>query len=199
MSERLRALPGGRTSAADLAASAPPAVGTPGVGTPAAGPSGRRERARHLWLVGRDRPVPLRSEPATLELPFPLPPLVEARRAPLLPLLVELAVVLAATAVGTGIATGADALAGPVDGRPAAYFLVLLALPLWELMPLPPLLRMGTAAAAWCAVASVWYLFAMASQDLWWRGEGAFGAACLVVGWAAVLAVWQFWVEPDVP
>src|SRR6266542_5012239 len=134
-----------------------------------------------------------------LELPFALPPLVEARRAPLLPLLVELAVVLAATAVGTGIATGADALAGPVDGRPAAYFLVLLALPLWELMPLPPLLRMGTAAAAWCAVASVWYLFAMASQDLWWRGEGAFGAACLVVGWAAVLAVWQFWVEPDVP
>src|SRR6266545_3928081 len=149
MSERLRALPGGRTSAADPAASAPPAVGTPGVGTPAAGPSGRRERARHLWLVGRDRPVPLRSEPATLELSFALPPLVEARRAPLL--------------------------------------------------PLPPLLRMGTAAAAWCAVASVWYLFAMASQDLWWRGEGAFGAACLVVGWAAVLAVWQFWVEPDVP
>src|SRR6266511_509226 len=40
MSERLRALPGGRTSAADLAASAPPAMGTPGVGTPAAGRPG---------------------------------------------------------------------------------------------------------------------------------------------------------------
>jgi hypothetical protein len=150
-----------------------------------------------MWLVDRDRPVALRSEPATLELPFPLPPLIRTRPAPLWPLLVELAVVLAATVVGTGIATGADALAGPVDGRPAAYFLVLLALPLWELMPLRPLPRIGTAAAAWCAVAAVWYLFAMASPNLWWRGEGSFGAACLLVGWTAVLAGWQFWVKSE--
>jgi hypothetical protein len=39
----------------------------------------------------------------------------------------------------------------------------------------------------------------MASPNLWWRGEGAFGAACLVVGWTAVLAVWQFRVEVDAP
>ena len=181
MSDRLRALPGGRSTAA--------------------GPDGvpRRGRARHLWLVGRDRPAVPRSEPATLELPFPLPPLAQVRPAPLWPLLVELAVVLAATAAGTGIATGADALAGPIDGNPAAYLLILLALPLWELMPLRPLVRIAIAAAAWCAVAAVWYLFAMASPNIWWRGEGSFGAACLVVGWAAVLAVWPYGAEPDVP
>jgi hypothetical protein len=189
MSDRLRGLPGGRTTAAS---------GRPEPPTDVAAGRPRRTRVRHLRLVGGEIPVPLRSEPPTLELPFPLPPLPEPRRPRRWLLVVELATVLGATALGTAIATGADALAEPIDGRPAAYFLLLLALPLWELMPLRPTARIATAAAAWCAVAALWYLFATVSANPWWRGEGAFGLACLVVGWTAALTVWRLWVEPDV-
>ncbi len=154
-------------------------------------------RVRHLWLVGRESPPPARTDPPTLELPFPLPPLPVPWPTRVRPLLVELALVLAYTAAGTGVATAADALARPLDGRPALFLLLLLALPLWDLMPARPLARIGTAVSACCAVAALWYLFAMAWAEPWWRGEGAFGVACLVVGWTAVVTLRRLWLVPD--
>jgi hypothetical protein len=100
----------------------------------------------------------------------------------------ELAGVLAVVVAGVGVAVGCDAWVGGVDGQPAAYFLIALALPWWAGLPERVGERAAVLAGLWCAVAALWYVLAMAGPAVWWRGAGAFGVACLVVGWAAVLA-----------
>jgi hypothetical protein len=99
--------------------------------------------------------------------------------------------VLAVTAGGTAVATGIDALSGPLDGNPAAYFLLLLALPLWDRLPSRLDRRVGAIVVVWMAVAALWYLLALGGDLAWWRGAGAFGLACLLVGWTAVIATWR--------
>lgn len=98
---------------------------------------------------------------------------------------------LAVTGAGTGVALGIDALAGPLDGNPAVYFLLLLALPLWDGLPSRLDRRIGVVAVVWLAVAALWFMLALAGGPAWWRGAGAFGAACLLAGWTAVLTGWR--------
>ena len=95
---------------------------------------------------------------------------------------------LGTAAAGTAVATGVDALARPVDGMPAAYFLVALALPLWDRLPARLGERVARIAAIWLAIAAVWYVITLGGGTAWWRGAGAFGVACLVVGWTVILA-----------
>jgi hypothetical protein len=99
----------------------------------------------------------------------------------------DLAGVLGVVVAGTGVATICDALVRPVDGNPAVYFLLLLALPLWDRLPARVGPRIGVIAGSWIAIAAFWYVLALRG-DAWWRGAGAFGVATLMVGWAAVLA-----------
>jgi hypothetical protein len=99
----------------------------------------------------------------------------------------ELASVLAVAGVGTAVATTLDALAAPLDGMPATYFLIALALPFWDRLPTRTDRRITAIAGAWIITAALWYLIAMAGGPAWWCGAGAFGLSCLIVGWTTVL------------
>ena len=97
--------------------------------------------------------------------------------------------VVGTVAVGTGLAVAADALVGPVDGRPAVHLLVLLALPFWDRLPGRLPARVAVLAGIGLAVAGCWFGLAALRPEPWWRAAVSFGLACAVVGLAhAVLA-----------
>jgi hypothetical protein len=93
--------------------------------------------------------------------------------------LVELVLVVAG---GTGVGLLADRLVGGLDGGPPAYLLVALALPFWDLLPAGLQRRLPALAGLVALLAAAWWGFAQVSTAGWWRGEGAFGLSCLLVG-----------------
>jgi len=99
----------------------------------------------------------------------------------------RVALVLTVVAVGTATAAAVDALAGGLDGAPAAHLLVLLALPFWDRLPARLPHRLGALGLVTAAVAAAWFVLAAFRPEPWWRAQVAFGLACAVVGTAATL------------
>jgi hypothetical protein len=93
-----------------------------------------------------------------------------------------------AVAVGTGSAAGLDRVLGGLDGKPALFLLVILALPFWDALPARLPARLATLAGLVAAVAALWLAIAEARPQGWWRGEVAFGLACAIVGTVHALA-----------
>jgi hypothetical protein len=93
----------------------------------------------------------------------------------------------AGAAVGTAAATAVDRMVGGLDGRPALFLLVVLALPFWDGLPARVTTRFAELAAVVAAVAVLWFGIAALRSEGWWRAEIAYGIACGIVGTAHAL------------
>jgi hypothetical protein len=103
--------------------------------------------------------------------------------------------VWAAAAVGTAAAALVDRLAGGLDGRPAFFLLVVLALPFWDRLPTRVTARLAELAAVVAGLAAVWLALAALRPEGWWRSEVAYGLACGIAGTAHALATRRRTVE----
>ena len=63
----------------------------------------------------------------------------------------------AGAALGTAAATVVDGVVGGVDGRPALFLLVVLALPFWDGLPARVTTRLAELVAVVAAVAVLWF------------------------------------------
>lgn len=93
----------------------------------------------------------------------------------------------AGAGAGTAAATVADRVVGGLDGRPALFLLVVLALPFWDGLPARFGIRLAELAAVGAAVAVLWFGLAMLRPEGWWRAEIAYGIACGIAGTAHAL------------
>jgi hypothetical protein len=75
-----------------------------------------------------------------------------------------------------------DRVAGGLDGRPALFLLIVLALPFWDGLPAGVSARLVELAVVVAAVAGCWLAVAALRPEGWWRGEVAYGLACAIVG-----------------
>jgi hypothetical protein len=89
-----------------------------------------------------------------------------------------------------------DRISGGLDGRPALFLLVVLALPFWDGLPARISARLLELAAVVIAVAGGWLALAVLSPEGWWRGEIAYGLACAVVGTVHALLTRRRTVDP---
>jgi hypothetical protein len=94
----------------------------------------------------------------------------------------------AAAAVATAAAALVDRLVGGLDGRPAIFLLVVLALPFWDRLPTRVTARLAELAAVVAGLAVVWLALAALRPEGWWRAEVAYGLACGIAGTAHALA-----------
>ena len=85
-------------------------------------------------------------------------------------------------AVGTAVATVLDRIVGGLDGRPALFLLVVLALPFWDGLPARVTTRLAEPAAVVAAVALLWFGIAALRPEGWWRAEIAYGIGCGIAG-----------------
>jgi hypothetical protein len=96
--------------------------------------------------------------------------------------------VWAAAAAGTAVAALVDRLVGGLDGRPAIFLLVVLALPFWDRLPTRVTARMAELAAVLAGLAAVWLVLAALRPEGWWQAEVAYGLACGIAGTAHAVA-----------
>jgi hypothetical protein len=104
--------------------------------------------------------------------------------------------VWAGVIVGTAAATVVDRVAGGLDGRPALFLLVVLALPFWDGLPARIAPRLLELTAVAFAVAATWLVLAALGPAGWWRGEIAYGLACAIVGTVHALLTRRRTVDP---
>jgi hypothetical protein len=102
----------------------------------------------------------------------------------------------AGAAVGTAVATVVDRVVGGLDGRPALFLLVVLALPFWDGLPVRITTRLVELAAVVAVVAGLWFGIAALRPEAWWRAEIAYGIACGIAGTAHALLSRRRTVEP---
>jgi hypothetical protein len=98
--------------------------------------------------------------------------------------------------LGTAVATVVDRVVGGLDGHPALFLLVVLALPFWDGLPVRVTARLAELVAVVAAVAVVWLALAAVRPDGWWRAEIAYGIACAIAGTAHALLCRRRTVEP---
>jgi hypothetical protein len=98
--------------------------------------------------------------------------------------------------VGTAVATVVDRMAGGLDGRPALFLLVVLALPFWDGLPTRVTTRLAELVAVVAVVAVLWFGIAALRPEDWWRAEIAYGIACGIAGTAHALLSRRRTVEP---
>jgi CBS domain containing-hemolysin-like protein len=94
------------------------------------------------------------------------------------------------------VATVVDQVVGGLDGRPALFLLVVLALPFWDGLPSRVGTRYAELAAVVVAAAVVWFGVALLRPEGWWRAEIAYGIACGIAGTAHALLSRRRTVEP---
>ena len=99
----------------------------------------------------------------------------------------RLAWVWAGVAAGTAVATVVDRVVGGLDGRPALFLLVILALPFWDRLPPRIGARLAELVVVVVAVAVLWFALAAVRPEVWWRAEIAYGIACGIAGTAHAL------------
>ena len=63
----------------------------------------------------------------------------------------------AGAALGTAVATVVDGVVGGLDGRPALFLLVVLALPFWDGLPARVTTRLAELVAVVAAVGVLWF------------------------------------------
>jgi len=97
---------------------------------------------------------------------------------------------------GTAVATVVDRAVGGLDGRPALFLLVVLALPFWDGLPARIGTRLVELVAVVTAVAVLWFGLAALRPEGWWRAEIAYGIACAIAGTAHALLSRRRTVEP---
>ena len=102
----------------------------------------------------------------------------------------------AAATVGTAVATVVDRVVGGLDGRPALFLLVVLALPFWDGLPARATTRLAEVVAVVAVVAVLWFGLAALRPEGWWRAEIAYGIACGIAGTAHALLSRRRTVEP---
>lgn len=102
----------------------------------------------------------------------------------------------AGAALGTAAATVVDGVVGGLDGRPALFLLVVLALPFWDGLPARVTTRLAELVAVVAAVAVLWLGIAALRPEGWWRAEIAYGIACGIAGTAHALLSRRRTVEP---
>jgi len=102
----------------------------------------------------------------------------------------------AAVALGTTVATVVDRVVGGLDGRPALFLLVVLALPFWDGLPARVTTRLAELVAVLGAVAVLWFGIATLRPEGWWRTEIAYGIACGIAGTAHAVLSRRRTVEP---
>ena len=102
----------------------------------------------------------------------------------------------AAVALGTTVATVVDRVVGGLDGRPALFLLVVLALPFWDGLPARVTTRLAELVAVLGAVAVLWFGIATLRPEEWWRTEIAYGIACGIAGTAHAVLSRRRTVEP---
>jgi hypothetical protein len=93
----------------------------------------------------------------------------------------------AGAAGGTAVATVVDRAVGGLDGRPALFLLVVLALPFWDGLPARVTARLVELVVVVAVVAVLWFGLAVLRPEGWWRAEIAFGIACGLAGTAHAL------------
>jgi hypothetical protein len=98
--------------------------------------------------------------------------------------------------VGTALVTVVDQLVGGLDGRPALFLLVVLALPFWDGLPARVTTRLAELVAVVAVVAVLWFGIAALRPEGWWRAEIAYGIACGLAGTAHALLSRRRTVEP---
>jgi len=99
-------------------------------------------------------------------------------------------------AAGTAVATAVDRAVGGLDGRPALFLLVVLALPFWDGLPERIGTRLAELVAVVAAVAVLWFGLAGLRPEGWWRAEIAYGIACGIAGTAHAVLSRRRTVEP---
>jgi hypothetical protein len=102
----------------------------------------------------------------------------------------------AGAAVGTALVTVVDQLVGGLDGRPALFLLVVLALPFWDGLPARVTTRLAELVAVVAVVAVLWFGIAALRPEGCWRAEIAYGIACGLAGTAHALLSRRRTVEP---
>ncbi len=102
----------------------------------------------------------------------------------------------AGATVGTAVAIVVDRAVGGLDGHPALFLLVVLALPFWDGLPARVTARLAELVAVVAAVAVLWAALAALRPEGWWRAELAYGIACGIVGTAHALLSRRRTVEP---
>jgi hypothetical protein len=102
----------------------------------------------------------------------------------------------AGAALGTAAATVVDRVVGGLDGRPALFLLVVLALPFWDGLPARVTTRLAELVAVLGAVAVLWFGIATLRSEGWWRTEIAYGIACGIAGTAHAVLSRRRTVEP---
>jgi hypothetical protein len=102
----------------------------------------------------------------------------------------------AGAAVGTAVATAVDQMVGGLDGRPALFLLVVLALPFWDGLPARVTIRLAELVGVVALVAVLWFAVATLRPEGWWRAEIAYGIACGIAGTAHALLSRRRTVEP---
>jgi hypothetical protein len=94
------------------------------------------------------------------------------------------------------VATLVDRVVGGLDGHPALFLLVVLALPFWDGLPARVTARLAELVAVVVAVAVIWVALAALRPEGWWRAEIAYGVACGIAGTAHALLSRSRTVEP---
>lgn len=102
----------------------------------------------------------------------------------------------AGVTVATAVVTVVDRVVGGLDGRPALFLLVVLALPLWDGLSVRIGTRLAELVAVVAAVALLWFGLAALRSEGWWRAEIAYGLACGIAGTAHALLSRRRTVEP---